>query len=133
MKFSLSSVCLHASLLCLHSIFILPPFHFHSVSIPLQLLGVVFQEFLTRKEDYLRALRGFLREVIRQVRNEFNFSAFTRSLMQERQETEFTQLDPAHKVRVAWLAILWGERAWEKCLCRVSYRDVSCTQGITQP
>ena len=124
---------------CLHSIFIvsipfsLSPFHFHSVSIPLQLLGVVFQEFLTRKEDYLRALRGFLREVIRQVRNEFNFSAFTRSLMQERQETEFTQLDPAHKVRVAWLAILWGERAWEKCLCRVSHRDVSCTQSVTQP
>lgn len=114
------SFCPHSIPFCLHSIFILSPFHCHPVSIPLQLLGVVFQEFLTRKEDYLRALRGFLREVIRQVRNEFNFSAFTRSLMQERQETEFTQLDPAHKVRVAWLTILWGERAWEKCLCRVS-------------
>ena len=59
---------------------------------------MVFQEFLTRKEDYLKALRGFLREVIRQVRNEFNFLTFSRSLMQERQEVEFTQLDPTHKV-----------------------------------
>jgi len=64
---------------------------------------VVFQEFLTRKEDYLKALRGFLREVIRQVRNEFNFLTFSRSLMQERQEVEFTQLDPTHKVMHLWL------------------------------
>lgn len=64
---------------------------------------MVFQEFLTRKEDYLKALRGFLREVIRQVRNEFNFLTFSRSLMQERQEVEFTQLDPTHKVMHLWL------------------------------
>ena len=64
---------------------------------------MVFQEFLTRKEDYLKALRGFLREVIRQVRNEFNFLTFSRSLMQERQEVEFTQLDSTHKVMYLWL------------------------------
>ena len=83
---------------------------------------MVFQEFLTRKEDYLRALRGFLREVIRQVRNEFNFSAFTRSLMQE---IEFTQLDPAHKVRVAWFTFLWGGSN--------TTVTVSCTQNVAQP
>ena len=113
--FHLHSVSISISFpFCLHSTSILSPFHFHSVSIPFQLLGVVFQEFLTRKEDYLRALRGFLREVIRQVRNEFNFSAFTRSLMQERQETEFTQLDPAHKVRVTWFTLLRDGKAWEQ-------------------
>ena len=63
-----------------------------------QLLGSVFQDFLTRKEDYLRALRGFLREVVRVVRNEFNFTAFARALMQERTEAEFTQLEQIHKV-----------------------------------
>ena len=51
-----------------------------------------------RKEDYLRALRGFLREVVRQVRNEFNFSSFTRSLMQEQVGSEVTQLEQTHKV-----------------------------------
>ena len=60
----------------------------------------MFQEFLTRKEDYLRALRGFLREVVRVIRNEFSFTAFVRSLMQERNEVEFGQLEPAHKVRM---------------------------------
>lgn len=59
----------------------------------------MFQEFLTRKEDYLRALRGFLREVVRVIRNEFNFTTFVRSLMQERSEPEFSQLEPTHKVR----------------------------------
>ena len=58
----------------------------------------MFQEFLTRKEDYLRALRGFLREVVRVIRNEFSFTTFVRSLMQERNEVEFTQLEPPHKV-----------------------------------
>ena len=58
----------------------------------------MFQEFLTRKEDYLRALRGFLREVVRVIRNEFNFTAFVRSLMQDRSESEFSQLEPTHKV-----------------------------------
>ena len=65
---------------------------------PFQLLATVFQEFLTRKEDYLRALRGFLRELVRQVRNEFNFATFARSLMQERPESDFTQLEQTHKV-----------------------------------
>lgn len=66
----------------------------------LQLLGSMFQEFLTRKEDYLRALRGFLREVVRVIRNEFDFTTFVRSLMQERKEPEFSQLDASHKVSI---------------------------------
>ncbi len=59
----------------------------------------MFQEFLTRKEDYLRALRGFLREVVRVIRNEFSFTTFVRSLMQERSEADFSQLESAHKVQ----------------------------------
>lgn len=66
-------------------------------------MGGIFQDFLTRKEDYLRALRGFLREIVRVVKNEFNFVAFCRSLMQERTEVEFTQLEQAHKVGIFFL------------------------------
>ena len=62
------------------------------------MLGAVFQEFLARKEDYLKALRGFLRELVRQVRSEFGFTIFARSLMQERTEPLFVQLDQVHKV-----------------------------------
>ena len=65
-----------------------------------KLLGGVFQEFLTRKEDYLRALRGFLREIVRQVRNEFNFYSFAWSLMQKRDLPELQQMEPQHKVCV---------------------------------
>ncbi len=47
----------------------------------------MFQESLSQKEDYHRALRGFLRELVRQVRqvrNEnFPFVTFARGLMQE--------------------------------------------------
>ena len=66
----------------------------------------MFQEFLTRKEDYLRALRGFLREVVRVIRSEFDFTTFVRSLMQERKESEFTQLEVAHKVSEFMLVIV---------------------------
>ena len=70
-----------------------------SVSVPpFQLLGTVFQEFLTRKEDYLRALRGFLREIVRQVRNEFKFYSFSWSLMQKMETFDLQQLEPQHKV-----------------------------------
>lgn len=60
----------------------------------------MFQEFLTRKEDYLRALRGFLREIVRQVRNEFNFYSFAWSLMQKREHLELQQMEAQHKVGV---------------------------------
>ena len=64
----------------------------------MQLLGGIFQDFLTRKEDYLRALRGFLREIVRVMKNDFSFTTFTRSLMQERSEPAFVQADQPHKV-----------------------------------
>ena len=64
----------------------------------IQLLGGIFQDFLTRKEDYLKALRGFLREIVRVMKNDFRFTTFTRSLMQERTEPSFTQAEQVHKV-----------------------------------
>ena len=65
----------------------------------LQLLGEVFQNFLAHKEDYLRALRVFLRELVRQVKVDlFPFTSFTRALMQERKESTFSSLDHASKV-----------------------------------
>ena len=68
-----------------------------SLSLSLKVLGAVFQDFLCRKEDFLRALRGFLRELVRRCEG-FPFSVFARSLMQQRSEPEFTSLDQSHKV-----------------------------------
>jgi len=82
-----------------------------------QLLGSIFQDFLTRKEDYLRALRGFLREIVRVVRSEFNYTVFVRSLMQDRAESEFAQLEPPHKVSSIW-KVLGGFRVGPLCLGR---------------
>ena len=51
------------------------------------------------KEDYLRALRGFLRELVRQAKVDlFPFTSFARALMQERKETEFSSLEQPMKV-----------------------------------
>ena len=63
-----------------------------------KVLGAVFQEFLTRKEDYLRALRGFLREIVRQMRNEFNFYSFAWSLMQKREQFDVQSMEAQQKV-----------------------------------
>ncbi|XP_065899980.1 integrator complex subunit 1-like isoform X2 [Dysidea avara] len=66
-----------------------------------KLLGTVFQEFLANRDDYLRALRAFLRELIRQVKGDFNFVVFNQALMQAREDALFTRLEPQHKERMA--------------------------------
>ena len=59
----------------------------------------MFQEFLVRKEDYHRALRGFLRELVRQVRSEnFPFVSFARGLMQDMESINTNKLDQVMKV-----------------------------------
>jgi len=53
---------------------------------------------LASRDDYLRALRSFLRELIRQVKGDFNFVLFNQALMQAREDALFTRLEPQHKV-----------------------------------
>ncbi|XP_061404832.1 integrator complex subunit 1 [Lethenteron reissneri] len=60
-------------------------------------LAMVFQDLLVNKEDYLRASRLLLREIVKQTKHEMNFQAFCLGLMQERKETQFQDLD--HKDR----------------------------------
>lgn len=58
---------------------------------------MVFQDLLTSKDDYLRASRALLREIIKQTKHEINFQAFCLGLMQERKEPQY--LDMEFKVR----------------------------------
>ncbi|NXX35136.1 INT1 protein, partial [Nicator chloris] len=56
-------------------------------------LAMVFQDLLTTKEDYLRASRALLREIIKQTKHEINFQAFCLGLMQERKEALYAEME----------------------------------------
>lgn len=65
----------------------------HSSELAPKFLAMVFQDLLTNKEDYLRASRALLREIIKQTKHEINFQAFCLGLMQERKESPFTDME----------------------------------------
>ena len=62
------------------------------------MLADIFQDLLANRDDYLRALRTLLREIMRTVRHDMNFPAFALGLMQERTEAKFKNMEAAHKV-----------------------------------
>lgn len=64
-----------------------------------KILAEIFQDLLTNKDDYLRALRALFREIVRSLRYEINFSSFCLALMQERSEPKFTDMEQAYKER----------------------------------
>lgn len=59
---------------------------------------MVFQDLLTNKDDYLRASRALLREIIKQTKHEINFQSFCFGLMQERKEPSYVDME--FKVRL---------------------------------
>ena len=61
-------------------------------------MAEVFQDLLANKDDYLRALRGLLREIVRNTRQDIDFAIFCRGLTKERQEAKFTDVESALKV-----------------------------------
>lgn len=64
-----------------------------------QILADVFQDLLANKDDYLRAVRGLLREIVRSLKHDINVTSFCLGLMQERMEAKFMDLD--HNLRVS--------------------------------
>lgn len=54
---------------------------------------MVFQDLLTNKDDYLRASRALLREIIKQTKHEINFQSFCFGLMQERKEPTYVDME----------------------------------------
>ncbi|XP_037669963.1 integrator complex subunit 1 isoform X7 [Choloepus didactylus] len=65
----------------------------HSSELAPKFLAVVFQDLLTNKDDYLRASRALLREIIKQTKHEINFQAFCLGLMQERKEPQHLDME----------------------------------------
>lgn len=72
-----------------------------------QFLAMVFQDLLTNKDDYLRASRALLREIIKQTKHEVNFQAFCLGLMQERKEPQYLDME----FKVTQPAFLWAPAA----------------------
>ncbi|KAL7979401.1 hypothetical protein Chor_015425 [Crotalus horridus] len=65
----------------------------HSPELAPKFLALVFQDLLTNKDDYLRASRALLREIIKQTKHEINFQAFCLGLMQERKEPQYAEME----------------------------------------
>ncbi|XP_022317209.2 integrator complex subunit 1-like [Crassostrea virginica] len=62
-----------------------------------RILAEVFQDLLANKDDYLRAVRGLFREIVRSLKHDINLTSFCLGLMQERVEAKFNDLD--HNLR----------------------------------
>ncbi|GFS13999.1 integrator complex subunit 1 [Elysia marginata] len=71
----------------------------HSPDQAAKILAEIFQDLLVNKDDYLKALRILLREIVRCTRLDMNFSTFCLGLMQERTEAKFTEMEPSLKER----------------------------------
>lgn len=65
----------------------------HSSELAPKFLAMVFQDLLTSKDDYLRASRALLREIVKQTKHEVNFQAFCLGLMQERREPQHLDME----------------------------------------
>uniref|UniRef100_A0A3P9IDP2 Integrator complex subunit 1 n=1 Tax=Oryzias latipes TaxID=8090 RepID=A0A3P9IDP2_ORYLA len=65
----------------------------HSPEQAPKFLAMVFQDLLTNKDDYLRASRALLREIIKQTKHEINFQSFCFGLMQERKEPSYAEME----------------------------------------
>uniref|UniRef100_A0A3B3QNR6 Integrator complex subunit 1 n=1 Tax=Paramormyrops kingsleyae TaxID=1676925 RepID=A0A3B3QNR6_9TELE len=65
----------------------------HSPELAPKFLAMVFQDLLTNKDDYLRASRALLREIIKQTKHEINFQSFCLGLMQERKESSYVDME----------------------------------------
>ena len=63
-----------------------------------QILAEIVQDLLANKDDYLRALRILLREIVKNTRLDMNFYAFCLQIMQERLGSLHTNMDTALKV-----------------------------------
>lgn len=72
-----------------------------------QMMAEIFQDLLCNREDYLRALRALLREIVRSLRHDMNFPNFALGLMTNRTERKFTEMEAALKVCLIFSCVLF--------------------------
>ena len=81
---------------------------YSSLYLTFQILAEIFQDLLVNKDDYVRALRALLREIVRSLRHDVNFQAFCLALMQKRTESKFTEMEASLKVTANLLCSIKG-------------------------
>ena len=59
----------------------------------------VCQDLLLQQEDYCRHVRSLLREIVRSVKHEIQFTSLALGLMQEPDMEKYMLLDQSHKGR----------------------------------
>ena len=57
------------------------------------MLAEIFQDLLTNRDDYLRALRALLREIVRSMRQDVNFTDFAQGLLSSISEAKLKELE----------------------------------------
>ncbi|XP_074651067.1 integrator complex subunit 1-like [Tubulanus polymorphus] len=72
----------------------------HTPDTAAKILAEIFQDFLINRDDYLRALRALLREIVRTLKYDMNFAAFVLGLLAERSEPKFADLETMFKERL---------------------------------
>ncbi|OWF40859.1 integrator complex subunit 1-like [Mizuhopecten yessoensis] len=70
-----------------------------SSTLATKVLAEIFQDLLSNKEDYLRALRALLREIARTLKQDIKLSSFCLNLMQERTDSKFLEMDNSLRER----------------------------------
>lgn len=72
----------------------------HSPELASKILAEVLQDMLASPDlNYIRLTRGLLRELVRYVRQDIDFTVFCRTLTQERQDPRFADLEATLKER----------------------------------
>nr|XP_039270920.1 integrator complex subunit 1-like [Styela clava] len=71
----------------------------HKPKIAAETLAIVCQDLLLQKEDYLRAVRALVREIVRIAKHDVQFTSFALGIMKEPDREKFMHLDQAHKER----------------------------------
>ncbi|KAK2190119.1 hypothetical protein NP493_86g01019 [Ridgeia piscesae] len=69
----------------------------HSPELSARVLADIFQDLLCNRDDYLRAVRALMREIVKAAKHDFNFTEFALGLMEER---DFHSLEPPLKDRM---------------------------------
>ena len=74
------------------------PVSWYSTILNFRLFKLLSDYSVFCREDYLRAVRALLREIVRALRHELDFVALCRGLMTERKEALFQELESTIKV-----------------------------------
>ena len=73
-------------------------------------LAFICQDLLFKQDEVLKPLKQLIRDLVRQVKQDFNFLILTTSLLQERSEEKFRRMEPSLKPKYVYIIadlVIW--------------------------